>query len=175
MEEQFDWKGMLRKAERLRNTEEEALDEEVLFLVFPWGERLYAVESRYVERVAHVPRVFEVPGANLPVAGVVNLYGKVLPVLDPRQIFRVEHPRAIEDAYIAFVKVDGIEAALVMDAPGSLERVAVSRLKSPDDMPPGPHTRFLKWLLLQEKDGTTEALLSVVDLEALVHSVAREA
>ncbi len=174
MGEQFDWKEMLRKAAALRSAGDEAPEEEVLILVFPWGERLYAVESRYVERIAHIPRVFKVPGARLPVAGVVNLYGRVLPVLDPRRTFRVERPKALEDAYVAFVRVDGIEAALVMDAPGSLERLIVSHLKPPDVVPPEPYTRFLKGVVLQESNDGAEELLSLIDLEALIRSVAQE-
>ncbi len=173
MTEEFNWREILGQAETLRNVGQEE-EEKLLLLVFPWGTHLYAIESKYVERVAHMPRVFSVPGAGPPIAGVVNLRGKVLPVLDPRSAFEVNHPRPLEESYMAFVRVDNIEAALVMDDSGSLERMPISDMKPTDVMPQKPYTRFLKGLVLQkEKDGEEQILLSVVDLESLIHSVAK--
>ncbi len=175
MAEEFNWGEILRQAEALRNVGREEEGESLLLLAFSWGTHLYAIESKYVERVAHMPRMFSVPGVSPPIAGVVNLYGKVLPVFDPRRAFEVEHPKPVEESYMAFVRVDDIEAALVMDDSGSLERIPMSAMKPTDAMPQKPYTRFLKGLVLRkEKDGEAQILLSVLDLEALIHSVARE-
>jgi chemotaxis signal transduction protein len=56
------------------------------------ADRAFAVPARAVERILRMVAVTPLPGAPPQVAGVINLHGTILPVVDPR--LHLDLPRA---------------------------------------------------------------------------------
>lgn len=61
-----------------------ARTEELPFVVFRLKEELYAVSARYVQEILQVPPVTPVPNASKEVRGVINLRGRIIPLIDLR-------------------------------------------------------------------------------------------
>ena len=85
-------------------------------LVFALGGVRLATELRWVREVATLGFVTEVPTAPPGVAGVVNLHGSILPVLDLAVLYQGAAPVAARQGDGALVvEVDGVIAALRVD------------------------------------------------------------
>jgi chemotaxis signal transduction protein len=85
-------------------------------IVFALGTARLATELRWVREVATLGFVTEVPTAPAGVAGVVNLHGAILPVLDLAVLHHGAPPAAARQGDGALVvEVDGVVAALRVD------------------------------------------------------------
>src|SRR5438067_11459566 len=74
-----------------------AMSEERQLVVFQLGAELYGVEISRVHEIIRLQTVTRVPRAPAFVEGVINLRGKVIPVVDLRRRFALEmtdHTRA---------------------------------------------------------------------------------
>ncbi len=73
----------------------------MLLVVFQVGDQRYALHLEVVERVVRAVEVSVLAGAPKGVVGVVNVFGRILPVLDPRGPLGVpEKAMAITDQFI---------------------------------------------------------------------------
>jgi chemotaxis signal transduction protein len=68
---------------------------QTLLLIGRLGERLFALPATSVERILRMAAVVPLPDAPAGIAGVLDLQGSVLPVVDPRP--RLGLPPAIPD------------------------------------------------------------------------------
>jgi purine-binding chemotaxis protein CheW len=85
-------------------------------IVFALGTARLATELRWVREVATLGFVTEVPTAPPGVAGVVNLHGAILPVLDLSVLHHGGAPvQARQGDGALVVEVDGVVAALRVD------------------------------------------------------------
>ncbi len=72
-----------------------------MLLVFRLGERRYAVRLNAVDRVVRAVEITPLPGAPKAVTGVINVSGRITPVLDLRRPFGLpDKPMALTDQLI---------------------------------------------------------------------------
>lgn len=81
-----------RAAALARIPEETASSDAVDLLVFTIGREQYAVALDAIERIEPAPSVTPVPGAPNFWAGIINLRGRLYPVLDLSQVFGERSP-----------------------------------------------------------------------------------
>lgn len=97
---------------------------ENMYLTFPVGEELYGVSISMVTEIVGLQRIMSVPDVPHYVKGVINLRGKVIPLMDVRLRFGMPE-RAYDDRTVVIVMqvadapigliVDGVSE--VMDIP----------------------------------------------------------
>jgi len=89
------------------------------YLTFGLGEEVYGLEILKVQEIIGLMRVTRVPGLPEVIRGVVNLRGKVIPVVDLRRQFSMEAKADTERTCIVVVRVwrDGqaITVGLIVD------------------------------------------------------------
>jgi chemotaxis signal transduction protein len=73
---------------------------EQTFLVGRLGSRLVAVPALNVERVIRMAAITRLPNLAPGIAGVLNLHGEILPVVDPRGNFNVPTPSPHPDQHL---------------------------------------------------------------------------
>ena len=61
-------------------------------VVFNLGEQLCGIQLEVVERVVRMVAITPLPDVTAPIAGVINVKGEIVPVLDLRQKFGQPHP-----------------------------------------------------------------------------------
>jgi chemotaxis signal transduction protein len=105
-------------------------------IVFALGGVRLATELRWVREVATLGFVTEVPTAPPGIAGVVNLHGTILPVLDLAVLHhRVPSAPARQGDGALVVEVEGVVAALRVDQVDEVATLATE----PDAAPGGEH------------------------------------
>lgn len=85
----------------------EVEDEDTLkgkYLIFPMGNEFYGLELRYVTEITGISPITQVPFMPAYIKGVINLRGKIIPVMDARLRFKKD-----ERAY------DGRTCIIVLD------------------------------------------------------------
>ena len=91
------------------------------FLTFTLAEECYGVEVLKIREIIRMQKITPVPQMPIHVKGVINLRGKVIPVVDLRIKFNLEAAEATERTCIIVVDVDGGQGVnsllgLVVDA-----------------------------------------------------------
>ncbi len=85
-------------------------------VVFRLGNEAYGIDVRTTREIFHLQGITHVPNAPEYVEGVINLRGKVVPVIDLRKRFGVEVTKATTDSRIVVVEYDGEDVGLIVDA-----------------------------------------------------------
>ncbi|BDG06089.1 chemotaxis protein CheW [Anaeromyxobacter oryzae] len=112
---------------------------------FTLGDERYAVEAEYVREVVRPPRLARLPGAPPFLAGVANLRGEIVDVLDIRGLLGVA-PSAAAPARLAVLGAERAELALVVDAVLDLGAVDPARLASAPESPARSRPEYVRGL-----------------------------
>lgn len=87
------------------------------FLVIRLGDETYGLPIAAVDEVVRLPETLtRLPKAPAYVQGVMNLRGKVIPVIDQRRRFSVAGEAAGEARRVVVVTLDGLQAGFAVDA-----------------------------------------------------------
>ncbi|MFW6331180.1 MAG: chemotaxis protein CheW [Gemmatimonadota bacterium] len=85
------------------------------FLTFFLAEEEYGVEILKVSEIIGLMPITRIPNAPAAARGVVNLRGKVIPIMDLRLKFGMEAVEATDETCIVVVQLDGVKIGLVVD------------------------------------------------------------
>jgi purine-binding chemotaxis protein CheW len=119
-----------------------ASDERQL-VVFQVGAELYGVDIAGVHEIIRLPAITRVPRAPGFVEGVINLRGKVIPVVDLRRRFGLpsaEHTRA---SRIVVVEIGDQVVGIIVDAVSEVLRVSGSTIEPPSPVVAGIDSDYL--------------------------------
>lgn len=85
------------------------------YLTFHLAGEDYGIEIRYVIEIIGIQSITEVPDMPAFIRGVINLRGKVIPVMDVRARFNLEDREYDDRTCIIVVNIDNTEVGLVVD------------------------------------------------------------
>ncbi len=85
------------------------------YLTFILADEEYGLEILKVREIIGVMEITAVPRTPQFVKGVINLRGKVIPVIDLRLKFDMEEAERTEETCIIVVDVDGVEMGIIVD------------------------------------------------------------
>jgi purine-binding chemotaxis protein CheW len=85
------------------------------YLTFPLAGENYGIEICYVIEIIGIQSITEVPDMPTFIRGVINLRGKVIPVMDVRARFRLPARDYDDRTCIIVINVDSTEVGLVVD------------------------------------------------------------
>lgn len=117
--------------------------EERQLVVFQLGAELYGVEISRVHEIIRLQSVTRVPRAPVFVEGVINLRGKVIPVVDLRRRFGLptaEHTRA---SRIVVVELGDQVVGIVVDGVSEVLRVNTASVEPPSPVVAGIDSEYL--------------------------------
>ncbi len=104
---------------------------ELQVVVFGLSGQAYGVEIGAVREIIRMQNVTMVPGTPDYVEGVINLRGKVIPVLDLRKRFSLLVGRQTRESRIVVVDVGKQDIGLIVDAVTEVLRIATSAIQPP--------------------------------------------
>jgi purine-binding chemotaxis protein CheW len=102
------------------------------FLSFFLGSEEYGIEILKVQEIIGMMTVTRVPRTPAFVRGVINLRGKVIPIVDLRAKFEMEEVEQTDETCIIVVKTNGIEIGAVVDRVSEVLAIAA---KDVDETP----------------------------------------
>lgn len=111
-------------------------DNSCLYITFEIGDELYGIEIQHVQEITGVMNITRVPNLSPCLKGVVNLRGKIVPVVDVRARFDMPSHEYTDATSIIIVQitVDGrqIIAGIIVDSVSEVRQI------SPNQMQPRP-------------------------------------
>lgn len=104
---------------------------EDMYLTFAVAGEEYGVGIGFVTEIVGMQRVMEVPDVPAFIKGVINLRGKVIPVMDVRLRFGLGEKEYTERTVIIVLDVDGIPIGLAVDAVSDVREIPEANIDQP--------------------------------------------
>jgi purine-binding chemotaxis protein CheW len=103
-------------------------------VVFNIGKELYGVGIDAVHEIVKVPDITEVPDAPAFLQGVINLRGKIVPVVDLRKRMNLNGKERTKASRVLITENDGRLVGLLVDAVSEVLKVAPESVEAPPEM-----------------------------------------
>lgn len=113
------------------------------YLSFRVGDQDYAIEIQYVLEIIGIQKITDVPDMPDHVLGVINLRGKVIPVIDVRARFQMETREHDDRTCIIVVMVQDTTVGLVVDCVAEVLMIAEESIDPPPRVNKGVGSRFI--------------------------------
>jgi purine-binding chemotaxis protein CheW len=108
---------------------------ELLQLVsFNIGEEEFGVDILKVQEINRIVEITKVPRSPEFVEGVINLRGKVIPIIDLRKRFQMELKQADKDTRIVVVNIENQVMGMVVDAVSEVLRLPKDTIEPPPEI-----------------------------------------
>jgi purine-binding chemotaxis protein CheW len=134
------------------------------FLTFHLANEDYGIEIRYVTEIIGIQKITEVPDMPAFVKGVINLRGKVVPVMDVRTRFSMP-PREYDDrTCIIVVDVDEKSVGLVVDKVNEVADIPDKQIEPP------PRTNRESTSYIQGMGKIDNQVKILLDVQKLLYS-----
>ncbi len=129
------------------------------YLTFNIGQEEYGIEIRYVTEIIGIQSITDLPDVPEFVKGVINLRGKVVPVIDVRLRFSMEERDYDERTCIVVVNIKEKPVGLIVDSVSEVLDIAEKNIEPPPSVQKGSGSRFIQGL--GKVDEAVKILLNV--------------
>jgi purine-binding chemotaxis protein CheW len=138
--------------------------EQVLQLVtFTLRNEEYAVDILNVQEINRITEITQVPNSPSYVEGVINLRGKVMPVINLRKKFGFEDKETDDTSRIIIMDIKGVTNGLVVDAVSEVLRIPTDIVEPPPPMSSDISSKFIKGVAKLEN-----RLIILIDIDELL-------
>jgi purine-binding chemotaxis protein CheW len=134
-----------------------------LHVVFQVGDAEYVLPATHVLQMESYAGATPVPGAAAYVAGLVQVRGRVVPVVDLRARFGLPPLAPTLDSRVVVAEEDGRVVGLLVDRAREVTRLAADQLQPPPDVLATASQGFVKAVA---RDG--KRLLMLIDFAKIV-------
>lgn len=114
------------------------------FLTFALGKEDYGIEIRYVTEIIGIQSITEVPELPDYVKGIINLRGKIIPVIDVRLRFKKPAVEYNDRTCIVVIDIKEVYVGLIVDTVAEVIAIADQNIVPPPDSKTGFHNRYIK-------------------------------
>ncbi|MDC0335530.1 chemotaxis protein CheW [Pseudodesulfovibrio sp.] len=159
------------EVEDIVDVEEVETDQELIQLVtFSIGEEEFGVNILQVQEIIRTMEITKVPRAPYFVEGVINLRGKVIPIVDMRSRFGLEGKEHDKYTRIIVVEFEMIIVGFVVDSVSEVLRMPASQVQPPPPVIAGLDSEYIDGVGKLE-----DRLLILLDLDQLLDNEEIEA
>jgi len=138
------------------------------FLTFILGDEVYGLEIRYVTEIIGIQKITPVPDMPDYVKGVINLRGKVIPVMDVRLRFAMPARDYDERTCIIVIDAKEVVVGLIVDTVMEVLEIPAEQIEETNHLRRDRGNQFMKGL---GKVGDQVKIL--LDAESLLFEDAR--
>jgi purine-binding chemotaxis protein CheW len=144
---------------------------DVLQLVtFTLGEEEYAVDILKVQEINRMTEIAKVPNAPDHVEGVINLRGRVIPVVSLRRRFGLQDKDSDERSRIVIMDVQGITVGLTVDSVSEVLRIPLDIVETAPQIATNVSTEFIRGIAKLD-----DRLIILIDMDRLIERQETEA
>lgn len=133
------------------------------YLTFHIGSEEYAIEIKYVTEIIGMLKVTEVPQTPSYIKGVINLRGKVIPVMDIRLRFGMEPRDYDERTCVIVVHINENTVGLVVDTVSEVLDIPHSNIETSGHLSNASDNNFISGMGKVE-----DKIKMVIDVDALL-------
>lgn len=147
-----------------------ALDAELIQLVtFSIGEEEFGVDILKVQEIIRTMEITKVPRAPVFVEGVINLRGKVIPIIDLRSRFGLQTRDHDQHTRIIVIEISEMIVGFVVDSVSEVLRIPASTVEPPPAVVSGLESEYINGVGKLE-----DRLLILLDLNRLLSNEEQE-
>ena len=110
------------------------MEKDLQVVGFRIGNETYGVRIGSVREIVRVPEITAVPSAPETVEGVINLRGKIIPVMDLRKRFGQAEIKADKKNRILVVELENKLVGLIVNAASEVLKIAPSEIEPPGNV-----------------------------------------
>jgi purine-binding chemotaxis protein CheW len=152
-------------------TQKKQDDELIQLVTFSIGEEEFGVDILKVQEIIRTMEITKVPRAQAFVEGVINLRGKVIPIIDLRRRFNLPSKAHDKHTRIIVIEINNMIVGFVVDSVSEVLRIPAGTVEPPPAVVAGMESDYIsgvgklhdRLLILLDLD----KLLSSEDIEAL--------
>lgn len=114
------------------------------FLTFSIGKEDYGIEIKYVTEIIGIQDITEVPELPDYIKGIINLRGKIIPVMDVRIRFRKPFREYNDRTCVIVVDIHEISLGLIVDYVCEVLDIQDEHIVPPPDFKTGFNNRYVR-------------------------------
>ena len=139
------------------------LGELLQLVTFNIGKEEFGVDILCVQEINRMTHITKVPNAPYYVEGVINLRGRVIPVIDLRLKLKIEKKEYDKNTRIIVVEVENKTIGFIVDSVNEVLRIPASLTELPPDMVSSVESEFIKSVGKLE-----DRLLILIDIQKII-------
>jgi purine-binding chemotaxis protein CheW len=114
------------------------------YLTFMLGKEEYGIGIGYVTEIIGIQSITQIPELPDYVKGIINLRGKIIPVIDVRLRFGKEAKEYNDRTCTIVIEVKGIIVGLVVDAVAEVISIDEENIVPPPELNRSCHQKYIK-------------------------------
>lgn len=139
--------------------------DELQLVSFNIGSEEFGVDILKVQEINRMVEITKVPQAPRYVEGVINLRGKVIPIIDLRKRFNLEMKEHDKNTRIVVVDISGNIMGMIVDAVSEVLRLPADTIEPPPELVTGINSEYIKGVAKLE-----DRLLIFLDLSKVINA-----
>jgi purine-binding chemotaxis protein CheW len=132
-------------------------------VVFDLNQEAYGVDISQVREIIRMQEITRVPRAPEFIEGVINLRGKMIPVVDLRTRFSMPGTERTDQHRIVVVDVSGQDIGMVVDAVTEVSRIPSTSIEPPSNVITTNDSEYLTGIVK-----TDEKLIILLDITKVI-------
>ncbi len=138
-------------------------EQELQLVSFNVGSEEFGVDILQVHEINRMTEITRVPKAPKFVEGVINLRGKIIPIIDLRKRFGMEEKEKDKDTRIVVVEINEQTIGFVVDSVSEVIRMPLANIEDAPELVTGIDADYIQGVGKLEK-----TLLILLDLEKVM-------
>lgn len=126
------------------NVEMEEDTQKGRFLTFTIENETYGIEIMYVTEIIGIQPITEIPELPAYVKGIINLRGKIIPIMDIRLRFKKEQKEYNDRTCVIVVDIKDMSIGIVVDSVSEVLAIPEQEIVEPPKMNKGFQNRYIK-------------------------------
>jgi purine-binding chemotaxis protein CheW len=113
------------------------------YLTFSLGNECYGIEIKYVTEIIGIQSITEVPELPEHVKGIINLRGKIIPVIDVRLRFKKESIAYNDRTCVIVIEINALSIGLIVDCVSEVITISEQDIVEPPVINKGNHNCYI--------------------------------
>ncbi len=127
-------------------TQDDADTQKDKYLTFTLGDEEYGIEICNVIEIIGIQKITDLPDTPLFVKGVINLRGKVIPLIDVRLRFNLEAKDYDDRTCIIVVNIRNMSVGLIVDTVSEVMDISETSVENPPKVSNKAGSRYIQGL-----------------------------
>ena len=104
------------------------------YVTFKSGNEYFGLKIEYVNEIIVYQEITEIPESDDYIKGLINLRGKIIPVIDVRVRFKQEQLEYTDRTCVIVVEINGVLIGLIVDGVSEVLDIAEKNVVPPPDL-----------------------------------------
>ncbi len=136
---------------------------EIQLVVFQLARETYGVDINQVQEIIRMQAITEIPKTSAFIEGVINLRGRIIPVIDLHKRFKLPLIDTTSDTRIMVVELEQMTVGMIVDSVSEVLRLSTASIE-----PPPPVISSIDVDYLQGVGKWNDRLIILLDLEKVL-------